>query len=126
MIKYGGDQIKHETQALIKEKIQIPTGFNLVSGAGNLNSKYLIHAVGPNMHDIAQSGLNKEKLLAYTARNCFIQAAHLNCNSLALPAISCGDFGFPIHLCAKIMFEAIQKFQMGYEEDRNAQCKYPN
>ena len=60
-------------------QIQIPTGFNIVTGAGDLKAKHLIHSVGPNMHDEAQKGLNHEKLLSFTARNFLIQAAHYNC-----------------------------------------------
>ena len=40
----------------------------------------------------------------------------MNLKSLAVPAISCGDFGFPKKLCAKIMFEAVRQHQMGYDE----------
>ena len=56
----------------MQKQIQIPTGFNIVTGAGTLKANHLIHAVGPNMHDEAQNGLNREKLLSFAARNFFI------------------------------------------------------
>ena len=38
-------------EEIIKKKIMIPTGTVEVSKAGRLNSKYIIHAVGPNLND---------------------------------------------------------------------------
>ena len=123
---FGGDVLEEEVREAMKEQIQIPTGFNIVTGAGNLRTKYLIHSVGPNTHDEAQSGLDHEKLLTFTARNFFIQAAHYKCNSLAVPAISCGEYGFSVKTCAKLLFDSIKMFQMGYEEGRNARTQYPD
>ena len=40
-----------------------------------------------------------------------IEAANqLKLESVALPAISSGIFGFPKHLCAKILFNTIQEY----------------
>ena len=50
---FGGEILEEEVREAMKKQIQIPTGFNIVTGAGNLRTKYLIHAVGPNTHDKA-------------------------------------------------------------------------
>jgi O-acetyl-ADP-ribose deacetylase len=37
-------------------------------------------------------------------------AENYGCKSVALPALSSGIFGFPKRLCAKVMFDAVEKF----------------
>ena len=51
LVIHGGDQIEKEAREAMVSQIQIPTGFNIVTGAGDLKTKHLIHSVGPNMHD---------------------------------------------------------------------------
>ena len=74
----------------------IPTGTVEVTDAGRLNSLFIIHAVGPNLNDPSQLGLDRELLLAFAVRNALKMAdEELKCLSLSIPAIATGSFGFP-------------------------------
>ena len=72
--------------------VRCPTGEARITTAGNLMAKYVIHTVGPVYH----SSPNPEELLASAYRNSFKLALEHDCRSLAVPAISCGVFGYPL------------------------------
>lgn len=89
----------------------ISTGCAEVTTAGRLDAKYIIHAVGPNMNDPSQLGIDKGSLLRFAIDNALIMAEEeLGCESISFPAIASGSFGFPKDRCARIMFESIIKF----------------
>jgi O-acetyl-ADP-ribose deacetylase (regulator of RNase III) len=76
-----------------------PTGKAVITTAGNLKSKYVIHAVGPHYYQ----GTGKEATLlknAYLESLRLASAHHLH--SIAFPAISTGAYGYPLHEAAKI------------------------
>ena len=50
-MKKGGKCILEEVEDILKEKMMVPTGTVEVTLAGRLSSKYIIHAVGPNLND---------------------------------------------------------------------------
>ena len=80
-------------------------GGAVITGAGNLPAKYVIHAVGPRMGE----GSEDEKLKS-AALNSFKRAGEKNLRSIALPAISTGIFGYPLDRCADIMIDEAKKF----------------
>jgi len=75
-------------------------GGAVITTAGNLRAKYVIHTVGPCMGE----GNEDEKL-----KNATLNSLKLACDndlkSVSFPAISTGIFGFPIQRCAEIMLE---------------------
>jgi O-acetyl-ADP-ribose deacetylase (regulator of RNase III) len=73
-------------------------GGAVITGAGDLNAKYVIHAVGPRMGE----GNEDEKLRNATL-NSLKLADENKIKTISLPAISTGIFGFPIQKCAEIM-----------------------
>ena len=73
-------------------------GGAVITGGGNLNAKYVIHAVGPRMGE----GNEDEKLRNATL-NSLKLADENKIKTISLPAISTGIFGFPIQKCAEIM-----------------------
>ena len=101
----------------------MPTGRVGLTGPGNLNCRYVIHAVGPVWDDSESSAYNVN-LLATAIMNSLIKAEELGCKSISMPAISSGIFGFPKPLCAKVFYLVLKKFvqnalekEMENEED---------
>lgn len=97
-----------------------PVGTAVMTGAGNLKAKQVIHAVGPRM---GQG--DEDKRLASAVRSALALADRHSMKSIALPAISTGIFGFPIERAARIMLTEIQRFlQGGTKLDRVVLCLY--
>ena len=86
----GGPAIMAETDA--KYPDGCPTGSAVLSTAGNLPAKYVIHAVGP----VWSGGHRGEaELLAGAYRRAFELAVAAGCRSIALPALSTGAYRYP-------------------------------
>ena len=85
-----------------------PVGTAVMTGAGNLKAQRVIHAVGPRMGDG-----DEDKKLAAAVRAALALADRRGMKSIALPAISTGNFGFPIHRAARIMLTEVHRFLQG-------------
>ncbi len=97
----GGPSIQEECNKIGGTTV----GEAVVTGAGNLKAKYVIHAVGPRYGE----GNEDEKLKNATL-NALKAAREKKMSSIALPAISTGIFGFPLHRAAKIMVKTVKDF----------------
>lgn len=92
----GGPTIMEETKTRYPDGCQ--TGNAVETTAGNLQSRYVFHTVGP----VWKGGRAGEAtLLASAYRACLKLAVELNCNSIAFPAISTGAYGYPLDLAAR-------------------------
>lgn len=83
-------------------------GGAIITNAGNLKTKYVIHAVGPRMGE----GNEDEKLKNATLNSLKI-ADENNIKSISFPAISTGIFGYPIDRCAGIMLKTTIDYIVG-------------
>ena len=101
----GGPSIQRESDAWVREHGLVTHEKPAFTGAGDLPCKFVIHAVGP----VWGSGGEQAKLAA-AVHGSLERAEELNLNSIALPAISTGIFGFPGELAARIFFETIAKY----------------
>ena len=68
-----------------------------------MNAKYIAHVVGPRG--------TKPKLLGRAIENIFKKAKSLNAKSIALPAVSCGIFGFDKKTGAEIIYKVCKKHE---------------
>lgn len=101
----GGPEIMAETRA--KYPDGCPTGSAVISGAGKLPAKYVIHAVGP----IWQGGGHGEaELLASAYRRSLELAASAECRSIAFPALSAGAYGYPADEAARVAIGAVAEY----------------
>ena len=75
-----------------------------MTSGGKLHAKNIIHAVGPffGRERGKENTLLRDAILA-----SLFKAEELRCETISLPAISTGVFGFPKEECAKLMFECI-------------------
>lgn len=94
IVRKGGMSIQFQSFA----KAPVPVGQAVITGAGKLKCKYVIHAVGPRMGE----GDEDEKLKNATL-NTLNVAVENKLNSISFCAISTGIFGYPIDRCADIM-----------------------
>lgn len=98
---FGGPSIQEECNAIGPVEV----GEAVLTGAGNLNAEYVIHAVGP----VYGEG-DEDIKLANATLNCLKIAQKKNIKSIAFPAISTGIFHFPIKRCAEIMIKVAMDF----------------
>ena len=84
-----------------------PTGEAVITTAGLLPSKFVIHTVGPVWQG---GGHNEEKLLSEAYRNSLKLAKKHDVTSIAFPNISTGVYGFPKKLAASIAVETTKMF----------------
>ncbi len=93
----GGPEIMAETAAKYPEGC--PTGSAVISAAGNLKARHVIHAVGP----VWRGGRQGEaELLSGAYRRSLELAVEHDCRSIALPALSTGAYGYPMDLAARV------------------------
>ncbi|KAI5107509.1 poly [ADP-ribose] polymerase 14 [Silurus meridionalis] len=103
----AGPQLQEACKQIIKKR-KLNTGDVVITEAGNLPYKHVIHAVGP-YYDSSdpQKAVN---LLKTAVRRSLNLADRENCESLAIPAISSGTLGFPVGLCADTIVAALKEF----------------
>jgi O-acetyl-ADP-ribose deacetylase (regulator of RNase III) len=90
----------------------LPTGEAVITTAGKLPAKFVIHTVGPVY---GRHGGREAELLAACYRNSLQLAADHSLSSNAFPAISTGVFGYPLSEAAAVSSEAVRKFLMAEE-----------
>lgn len=90
------------------KKGPIPVGKAIVTGAGKLKAKYVIHAavMGQDLHTDAS-------LIAESTRNSLLKADVLGIKSIAFPALGTGVGGFPVERCARIMIDTVREYIAG-------------
>ena len=92
-----------------------PTGRAVITGAGNLGVKKIIHAVGP----VWRGGTRGEPgLLASAYENSLLLAKRHGLRTIAFPAISTGVYGYPIEDAAGIAIREGKRFERDFDEIR--------
>lgn len=101
----GGPDIMKETD--LRYPDGCPTGSAVISGAGNLPARHVIHAVGPVWHGGSRG---EADLLAGAYRRSLELAVQNGCRSIALPALSTGAYGYPMDQAARIAITTAVEF----------------
>ena len=99
--KKGGPTIQQECDAIG----ECPVGGAVITSGGNLNARYVIHAVGPRWGEG-----DEENKLHNATLNSLKRADEKGLRSIAFPALSTGIFGFPMDLAAKIMIQTVRGY----------------
>jgi O-acetyl-ADP-ribose deacetylase len=91
------------------------TGDAKATTAGRLPARWVVHAVGP----VWQGGeAGEAELLASAHRRSLVVAHELGAHTVAFPAISCGIYGYPPELAARVAIEAVRPFEAEFETIR--------
>jgi O-acetyl-ADP-ribose deacetylase len=83
----------------------LPTGKAVITTAGRLPARHVIHTVGPIY---GQHGGEEARLLGACYENSIALAAAHGLETIAFPAISTGVYGYPKHEAARVSLAAIQ------------------
>ncbi|RXN29083.1 poly [ADP-ribose] polymerase 9 [Labeo rohita] len=125
----GGPMIQKWSDDIIKQHGRVKTGGAVLTPAGKLPCKYIIHAVGPK---VSQNPSLKEvnqaaPLLNNTVISILQTVASQNISSVAIPALSSGLFNFPRDQCADIIVNAIKQFhEYGGFQGKNVEVHLVN
>lgn len=85
----------------------LPTGKAVITNAGRLKAKYVIHTVGPIWRG---GGEGEADLLAQSYQSCLELAASRGIKSIAFPSISTGAYGYPLAEASRVALNTVKKF----------------
>lgn len=97
----GGPKVQEE----LKKIGNADTTNVVVTGGGNLRTRYILHAVGPRFQE-----KDCEKKLKVTTLNVLRKAEELRLQKIAFPAMGAGFYGIPLELCARVTLETVREF----------------
>jgi O-acetyl-ADP-ribose deacetylase (regulator of RNase III) len=112
----GGPAILEDCKRIRAERYPdgLPTGEAVVTGAGDLPARWVIHTVGP----VYSKSEDRSDLL----RSCVVQslerADEVGARTVAFPAISTGVYRYPLEEAASTLVRAARQAQTAVEEIR--------
>jgi len=108
----GGPEILEECRKIVARQGGCKTGEAVITSAGKLPAKFVIHTVGP----VWNGGHKKE---ADKLGSCYLNSLKLatenNCNSVAFPNISTGIYGYPKDQAAHIAVSTVKEYLSTHE-----------
>jgi O-acetyl-ADP-ribose deacetylase (regulator of RNase III) len=102
----GGPAILEDCRRIRQENGRLPPGEAIMTAAGRLPCRHVIHTVGPVW---AGGGGGEAETLARCYRNCLALAMSQRFTSLAFPSISTGAFGYPVDAAAAVALGAARE-----------------
>lgn len=97
----AGPELQKESDLLVQKHGPFPTGSAVVTTAGKLPFKGVIHAVGPR-----QGEGDEEAKLVRALTSAFERAKERGWASVSFPAVSSGIFAVPLDVCARAYAKA--------------------
>jgi len=108
----GGPEILEECKKIVAKRGGCKVGDAVITTAGKMPSKYVIHTVGP----VWKGGKNDEpQKLAHCYTNSLKLAMEYNCKTIAFPNISTGVYHFPKEKAATIAIKTVNEFLQNNE-----------
>ena len=111
----GGKAILDECIQIRNKQGGCKVGEAVLTTAGNLPSKYVIHTVGPVWNGDKEE---KNNLLASCYQNSLELAVQNNIRTIAFPGISTGIYRFPKDKAAEIAIKTVRNFDKISEIDK--------
>jgi O-acetyl-ADP-ribose deacetylase (regulator of RNase III) len=100
----GGPAILAECREIRARRGSLPTGQAVITTAGRLEARRVIHTVGP----VWRGGTAGEAaLLASCYRESLALAREHRLRTVAFPSISTGAFGYPLSLAAPVALQSV-------------------
>jgi O-acetyl-ADP-ribose deacetylase (regulator of RNase III) len=107
----AGRELDEEGDRIVAEHGRVPVGGAVVTTAGELPFRGVIHAVGPRMGD----GDEEEKVVK-ALWSSFLRAHERGWESVSFPGISSGIFSVPHDMCARGYLRAVEKFYSDFPD----------
>jgi putative ATPase len=101
----AGPALEQDGDRIVAERGPIPVGEAVVTTAGRLPFRGVIHAVGPH-----QGVGREEERLAQALEAAFLRAHERGWASVSFPAVSSGIFAVPLSVCARAYVRAVRGF----------------
>lgn len=105
----GGPRILEECKKIRATQwpTGLPSGKAVITSAGNLKAKHVIHTVGPVWHGGNRS---EPELLAQAYQNSLQTAVANGLKTVTFPSISTGAYGYPIRDASRIALKVVKDF----------------
>ena len=104
----AGPALQEESDALVRKHGPFPTGSAVVTTAGKLPFKGVIHAVGPRYGEG-----DEEAKLVQALKASFERAKERGWSCVSFPAVSSGIFAVPLEICARAYLRAARASPLG-------------
>lgn len=103
----GGQAILDDCRKIIARQGGCKPGQAVITTAGNLNARHVIHTVGPVWND---GRMDEHVKLAECYTNSLQLAVDNNCRTIAFPCISTGVYGYPADDAAGVAVDTVWEF----------------
>jgi O-acetyl-ADP-ribose deacetylase (regulator of RNase III) len=107
----AGPALEDEGDRIVAARGPLALGEAVVTTAGRLPFKGVIHTVGPH-----QGVGQEEGRLVQALRAAFERAHERGWGSVSFPAVSSGIFAVPLAVCARAYVRAVREFFAAHEE----------
>lgn len=104
----GGPAILEACRKIRSDKGPCPPGSAVITTAGKLPARYVVHTVGPVWNG---GGRNEPDLLAGCYRSSLDLCVEHGCKSIAFPNISTGIYRYPKADAARVAVETVRAFE---------------
>nr|XP_012635935.1 poly [ADP-ribose] polymerase 14 isoform X1 [Microcebus murinus] len=112
----AGPELQAHCDQIVKKNGRVLPGNAIISKAGKLPYRYMIHAVGPRW-DSSEAPRCVHLLRRVVTLSLDLAEKH-KCQSIAIPAISSGIFGFPLHRCVETIVSTVKENFEGNQDGR--------
>jgi O-acetyl-ADP-ribose deacetylase len=103
----GGPAILEECRRIVERQGGLPAGQAVMTTAGNMKARYVIHTVGP----VWRGGSEGEaETLASAYRESLKTAEANKLSSISFPSISTGAYGYPVEKAARVALQTVKTF----------------
>jgi len=103
----GGPAILEECKQIVSRQGRLPTGQAVITTAGNMKTRHVIHTVGPIWHGGSQG---EAELLSSAYRESLKLAAENKLSSISFPSISTGVYSYPLDEASPIASKTVASF----------------
>ena len=112
----GGPGILEDCRKIVAAQGGCKTGEAVITTAGNLPSKFVVHTVGPIWHG---GNNNEAEKLAKCYQNSLRLTVKNNSKTVAFPNISTGIYGYPKKQAAEVAVKTVKDFLEDYPDNLN-------